>query len=78
MNESGGGVKLPSTACDTKAIIDRIYRAANMLQVRNVLLLLMKPGNLSLYNFVSGARLSFNASICWSDDLWEQPDVAHC
>jgi hypothetical protein len=33
MNESGGGVKLPSTACDTKSIIDRIYRAANMLQV---------------------------------------------
>merc|ERR1719357_910213 len=25
MNESGGGVKLPSTACDTKSIIDRIY-----------------------------------------------------
>ena len=43
MNESGGGVKLSSTACDTKAIIVRIYRAANMLQVRNVPLLL-KPG----------------------------------
>ena len=33
MNESGGGVKLPSTACDTKSIIDRVYKAANMLQV---------------------------------------------
>ena len=33
MNESGGGMKLPSTACDTKSIIDRVYKAANMLQV---------------------------------------------
>ena len=37
MHESGGGVKFPSTACDTKSVIDRIYRAANMLQVRNLL-----------------------------------------
>merc|ERR1719234_222294 len=52
MNESGGGVKLPSTACDTKSIIDRVYKAANMLQV---------PGSVSTLQFagqtISGSCL---------------------
>ena len=48
-----------------------------MLQVRNVLFL-HKHGNLSLLCFVSGAQLSFNSSICWSDDFWEQLNVAFC
>ena len=66
MNESGGGVKFPSTACDTNSVIDRIYRAANMLQVRNMLFKKIKslcqvPGSVSTLQFagqtISGSNV---------------------
>jgi len=33
MNEATGSVSLPSTACDAKSVTQRIYQAANVLQV---------------------------------------------
>lgn len=59
MNESGGGVKLPSTACDTKSIIDRIYRAANMLQV---------PGSASTLQF-AGQTISGSSVMLLTVDI---------
>lgn len=34
MNECTGPLTLPSTACDTRTVTERIYQAANLLQVR--------------------------------------------
>ena len=33
MNEAAGSVCLPSTACDAKSVLQRVYEVANILQV---------------------------------------------
>jgi len=33
MNEAAGNISLPSTACDAKSVLQRVYQAANILQV---------------------------------------------